>query len=90
MVSGKGGAPPRSEPRGPIDDRSHRGFAQDPEPQAPLQLRLEDPVLGNRILFRQQQQLVHDPGDGCQGACLLHKVHCTADPNQYPMIDLEG
>jgi hypothetical protein len=50
------------------------------EPQASLQGRLQDPILGNQIFIPQQQLLVHGPGDICQDACPLHKLPLPADP----------
>jgi len=41
------------------------------EMEAPPQLRLQHPVLGNQILIL--QLLVHGPGDVCQDACPRNK-----------------
>ena len=47
-------SPPRSEPCGPVDGQSrrasHLGIR---EPQTPLELRLQNPVLSNQILIPQ-------------------------------------
>jgi hypothetical protein len=52
-------------------------------------LRLQEPVLCNRILVPQQQLLVHGPGDVRQDACPLRKLPLPR-PNQRPMIDFRG
>src|SRR5450830_691409 len=43
------------------------------EPQAPLQLGLQDPVFSSQILISQQQLLVHGPRDAGQDTSPLHK-----------------
>jgi hypothetical protein len=57
-------SPPRSEPLSPS-----RWPISHPRPHAPLQLRLQDPVIDNQMLIPQRQLLIHDPGDVCP--CLL-------------------
>jgi hypothetical protein len=44
------------------------------ETQAPLQLRLQDPILRNQILIPQQQFLIHGPDDVRQDARPLQNI----------------
>jgi hypothetical protein len=79
-------SPPRSELCGPVDGQSRRASLGIREPQASLQGRLQDPILGNQIFIPQQQLLVHGPGDICQDACPLHKLLTSKATKNLPFL----
>ena len=61
-----------------MTDLSQRGSLGVRELQPPLQLRLQDAVLGGQIFVPRQQLLVHRPRDVGQDARPIHQSHPTA------------